>query len=200
MVFRYKAGKDHSDYDDGYWGKAFTTDGMKDGGVYAVDDGTVHVITEQYTSVWTRAIVRGPVLYTSHAFYVLRDDPTKVWISDRNGGDQKVLYESQYGEITFLYHHSDTPQMLYIAEKGNRIIALDMQTGSFEVMFEAYKIEQFSYQPSEQKIYWKGYLNESDPVNPYVDNTYRYYTDTGECRMLVNNKDWIIVTRNKEEK
>ena len=194
LILRYQAGKNHTDYNDGYEGEEFTTDGMKDGGLYAVNDGEVFIITEQYVSDWERCIVRGPVTYTSHVFYVLRDEPTKVWISDKDGKEQSLLYDSSYGEITFLYHHSDTPQMLYIAESKNRIVAYDMQAKSTEVLFEAHMIEQFSYQPSEQKIYWKGYFYESDPVNPYVGNTYHYYTDKKECWMYVSqNKEWILV-------
>ena len=195
VVFLYKEGTNHSDYDNGYEGARFTTDGMKVGGIYAVNDGQICVITEQNVSLWETAIVRESVTYVSHTFYVLRDDPTKVWMSNRDGTEQRVVYTSQYGEVTYLYHHSDSAGILYIAEKENRIIALDMQTGKFEVMFEAHKIEQFSYQPSENRIFWSGYLNASDPVNPYSGNAYYYYIDTGKCWVLVNNKEWMLATR-----
>ncbi|MBQ8358968.1 MAG: hypothetical protein IJX37_03495 [Oscillospiraceae bacterium] len=201
-ILRYQEGKNHTDYNDGYEGEEFTTDGMKDGGLYAVNDGEILVITEQYVSKWDRAIVRGPVKYTSHVFYVLRDEPKKVWISDRYGQNQSLLYESLNGEITSLYHHSDTPQILYIAESQNRIIAYDMQTTRIEVQLEAPLIKSFTYVPSEYLIRWSGYLNKSDFESSQYGGAYHYYyyyTNTKDCWMLVNNKDWVLVAPDEQE-
>ena len=203
LEFRYQEGKCAADYDDGYTGKKFSTDGMKDGGLYAVNDGEVFVITEQYVSDWERCIVRGPVTYTSHIFYVLRDKPTKVWISDKDGKEQSLLYESSYGKIICMDHRDDTPETLYIAENQNRIIAYDMQTKSIEVLLEAPLIKSFTYVPSEYLIRWSGYLNKSDLESSQYGAAcyyYYYYTNTKDCWMLVNNKDWVLVAPDEQEK
>ena len=174
-VLRYEDDKSGGDYI--YPGKAFSTAGMKDGALYIVHDGEVYLITEQYVTERFKT--------SEHIYYVLRDDAKKVWRTDLYGKDPVVVYESEYGDVTYLQYFGINAQgKLIIAENRNRIVMYDLQAKATEVLIEAYIISQFYYSPngesfsySEPMIFWKGKLTESDSE---IEYTYYYFLNTGK--------------------
>ena len=173
IMVRYEDGKDSGDYV--YPGKEFSTAGMKDGGLYIVHDGEVYPVTQQY--------VTERIKTSEHIYYVLKEDAKKVWRTDLYGKEPTVVYESAYGDVTYLqYFGIDAKGKLIMAENRERIIMYDLQAKNIEVLMEAYLISQFYYSPSGQEfscsepmIFWKGKLEESAPETEY---TYHYFLNT----------------------
>lgn len=189
-MFRYQAGKNVSDYNDNYYGKRFTTDGMQDGRLYAVDDGEIYTITEQEVPFhgYDHDFIN------NYIYFVLKDDARKVWRTDHYGNELTLIYESQHGDISWVRCHPlGFPGRLLILENDNRGIFYNLTTQKVTVLLEAYYIEQLSYDIAEQRVNWKGQLNKDVPAqSPYWD-TYRYYVKTGEYEMLIFDKVWMPV-------
>ena len=183
ILLRYEDGKNPSDYTGGYEGEDFTTDGMKDGALYTVDDGVIHVVTEQYVTEWART--------SEKIYFVSQGDPCRIWCIDYYGNDLTLAYESTYGDITWLViNNRKTPVKLLLVEDGKRCVMFDTSTKKGETLMEAYYIEQCSYDPVAQKIYWKGLLDEEHRQQYEAVNTYYYYVDTGRY-LIYNGRFWV---------
>lgn len=192
FVLNYKAGKSGGDYV--YPGKPFDTSGMIDGALYAIDDGAVYLLTEHYTTDICKT--------SEHIYYVLKEDPKKVWRTDHYGTNHTVIYESEYGNVTGLqYFGINENGKLIMAENYNRIIMYDIPSKNIDVLMEAYKLDQFYFSPdgkefsrSEAMIFWKGLLNESDQEMRY-ENTYHYFIHKDEYLVLIDSKNWMPVKK-----
>lgn len=58
-------------------------------------------------------------------------------------------------------------------------------------------MEQFSYDAAEERVFWKGQLNESDPEMPLGGYTYYYYPKVDQYKILKDNGSWDAVTPEK---
>lgn len=184
-VFVYNA---ESEYD--HPGQPMDRSSMVTGCLYSFDcyAGKTCLITDQSVLTFMKT--------SEHIYYVLEAEPEKVYRTDHDGENKTVIYESTYGDVTFLrYYGSDSNGKLIAAEEQNRIIAYDIPTGETEVLMEAYLIGQFYFTPysltmdhvvehiSEEElgptVLWEGKLHEGDPDKPDGD-TYYYFVNTGE--------------------
>lgn len=189
----FHEGTNPSDY-DGYFGKPFTVEGMVHHCLYAVDDGTVTTIVAKPISDFE---------YTSeHFYYVLEEEPRKVWRTDYYGKSHEVVYESTYGDITQIQHFGKVAdEKLFVLEGGNRVVVYDFVTKKVTVLLEAYSIEQFYYSPTSTLfervlsqyvgkgehgpvISWEGIIREGVPVKEFGVNN--YYT------LLLKNQHWVL--------
>lgn len=163
--------------DGGYDGNPYTTEGMVMDFLYAIDDGVTYPISGGTISDWAKDFVNG------YVYFVREDAPQKIWRTDLHGQNATVVYQSQYGDITFL---SCANGWLSIAENYNRASLFDTKTGKLTVLLKAYKIEQFSYDAKYLRVFWRGKLNKSDSSGDWYsgDNSYYYYLKTNEHLML----------------
>lgn len=169
--------------DGGYEGKPYTTDGMKMDYLYAIDDGVAYSISGGVVGrlTWAKDAAQ------DYIYFVRKDEPKKIWRTDLHGQNPTVVYESQYGDITFL---SCVNGWLSIIENNNRASLLDMKNGKMTVLLEVYQVEQFSYDAANFRVFWRGRLNESDGE----DNSYYYYLKTNEYIMLQPGTTGVPVT------
>lgn len=187
-VFRFSG-----DHEILYPGKAYDTSNMIEGAFYAVDDGDVYLITEEYVINW--------FVTSEHIYYIKKDDAAKVYRTDHCGGNLTVIFESENGSINCLQYFgtnsngkllmTEDQDQLITSESKEQIIMYDIRTGETEVLMEVHEIGQFHYYPysvlfdrvveqiSEEDlgptIYWKGYIADND-----VNGTYYYFVETGE--------------------
>lgn len=187
FLLHYRADSEINDF--GYEGKPYTTAGMEENCLYAIDDGVTVPISGAPVSAWARD------WENSCVYFVKEKEARKIWRTDLHGQNPTVVYESQYGDITFL---SCTGGWLSIIENDNRAALFDTNTGKLTVLLNAYRIEQFSYDAKEMRVFWEGKLNESDPEKPgdwYIgDYRYYYYLKTGLHQVLDGNGNWVTVT------
>jgi hypothetical protein len=194
IVIRFN---ENSEYD--YPGRGFDYSGLQKDALYAVDDGDVYLITEQYATDW--------FVTSEHVYYVLRDEAKRVYRTDHYGQNCTVMYESAYGDVTHLqYHGTDQNGKLIMAEEYNRIVIYDIISEACEVIMEAYRINSFHYKPHSvfddsvtahfgtadlgPVIYWNGQLSESDPENRFGYQFY-FLVNCGEF-WEVYPGDWLL--------
>ena len=135
-----------------------------------------------------------------YIYFVLQEDARKIWRTDLHGQNRTLIYQSQYGDITFL-KYDGRPGWLGLIENGNRCCFYNMDTKTLTVLLMPYSMEQFHYYADEQRLFWKGQLNESDTQVDLGGNTYNYYLKTGAYKMLKYNEkgtpQWVTVTPEK---
>ena len=168
-----------------------------------VDTEDIYLITEKAVVVYMQT--------SEHIYYVLEEEPRKVYRTDETGADLTVVYESTYGDVTYIdYYGTDASGILLAAEDNKRIVSYDIPTGAVTVLMEAYYIESFYYTPYSvvhdnvykyicskelgPTIFWSGKARENDPDKPDGDPTpyaYYYFVST-ETHWSVS--DWRPVT------
>lgn len=174
--------------DFGYNGKPYTLKNLAENGLYAVDDGAVYTISGEAVSEWEWDKFNDSIYFVRHS------DPRKIWRTDLHGQNPTVVYESQYGDITFLSYYRDTHDWLLLIENSNRCAFFDMTAKKMTILPQVHCVEQFSYDASETRIFWKGQLNKSDPEMPPGGYTYYYYPKTNQYQLLKDNAKWVTVT------
>lgn len=174
--------------DFGYNGKPYTLKDLAENGLYAVDDGAVYTISGEAVSEWEWD------KFNDYIYFVRHSDPRKIWRTDLHGQNPTVVYESQYGDITFLSYYRDTHDWLLLIENSNRCAFFDMTAKKMTILPQVHCMEQFSYDASETRIFWKGQLNKSDPEMPPGGYTYYYYPKTNQYQLLKDNAKWVTVT------
>lgn len=160
------------------------TSAMEEDLLYFIDFETGKIV-----QITDSPVLTSPVCTSEHIYYVLESQPTKVWRCDYDGDNHTIVYESDYGAVTYLrYYGTDANGKLILCEEQNRIISYDLATGNLELLMEAFFIEQFFYSPTSLSwdyliknvskgdmgptIFWTGVLHEDDPKKPY---DYSYY-------------------------
>lgn len=150
--------------------------------------------TGKIVQITDSPVLTSPVRTSEHIYYVLESQPTKVWRCDYDGDNHTIVYESDYGAVTYLrYYGTDANGKLILCEEQNRIISYDLATENLELLMEAFFIEQFFYSPTSLSwdyliknvskgdmgptIFWTGVLHEDDPKKPY-DYSYYYIIQT----------------------
>ena len=174
--------------DFGYNGKPYILKDLAENGLYAVDDGAVYTISNQAVSEWQWD------QFNDYIYFVRQSDPRKIWRTDLHGQNPTVIYESQYGDITFLSYYRDSHDWLLLIENSNRYAFFDMTAKKMTIMPQVYYMEQFSYDAGQMRIFWKGQLNKNDPEMPLGGYTYYYYPKTNQYQVLKDNNTWVTVT------
>lgn len=174
--------------DFGYTGKPYTLKDLAENGLYAVNDGQVYTISNQAVLKWTQDTAEG------YVYFVRQSDPRKIWRTDLHGQNPTSVYESQYGDITFLSYYRDSHDWLLLIENSNRCAFFDMTAKKMTILPQVHYMEQFSYDANQMRIFWKGQLNENDPEMPLGGYTYYYYPKTNQNQLLKDNTKWVTVT------
>lgn len=177
--------------DSGYNGKPYTLENLAENGLYAVDDGVVYTISNQPVSKWALDTAGG------YIYFVRQSDSRKIWRTDLHGQNSILVYESQHGDITFLRYYRDSHDWLLLIENSNRCAFFDLTAQKTTALPQVHFMEQFSYDAPEERVFWKGQLNESDPEMPLGGYTYYYYPKVDQYKILKDNGSWDTVTPEK---
>ena len=163
-IFCHKTGDVHGSAD---------TSEMKDGALYAIENGKVWLVTEQ-VNIWH---FTGKFIY-----YATKERPSEVIRTDRLGrGATRVYYGGEGAVIQLQY----TDRLLLVRSQEmygyayHWIISVEFQSLERDVLMGAYRVEEFRRAPSStefpdiaahiskedwgETIWWKGKLKENDP-------------------------------------
>lgn len=182
---RYRA--DSEIHDGGYDGKPYSLEGLEENWLYAIDDGVIYPVSDGSVLEWTVDKASG------YLYFVLENDARRVYRTDLHGQNRTLIYESQYGDITFLAYKGN-PDWLALIEDGKRCCFYNMKTKILTVLLTPYHAEQFHYYTDKQYIHWSGQLHENEPDVSSMWNTYQYYLQTGIYKKFVIEKNtWVTV-------
>ena len=117
--------------------------------VYQETEDQCFLITDQPIKQCNRGIVFQYVISTvkHYLYYVLEDEPNRVYRSDYTGTEQVLLYESPCEEITDLDYVGVNPNGKLLICEGNRyVVFFDIPTGQREVLVEDDSIDRCMFE------------------------------------------------------
>lgn len=137
IMFNYDPSQEYD-----YPGKAFDRSFMEEGHSYAVDDGDVYDISDQY--------IIAQDITSEHIYYVLSDDPCTVYRCTLHGENHVLLYRSEFGSISSVqYSGTDSSGQLFLSEVNEtyRFTRYDIPSGSLQLLKETDFKAGFVYYP-----------------------------------------------------
>lgn len=165
IVFQYDP---DAEYD--YPGKSFDRSQMFKDSFYAVADGEPYLIADQPVSCWD--------VTSEHIYYVLYNDPLKVYRSDLDGNEQIVVYQSDFDHVTDLeYSGIDANGDLILALNNNYIVKYNILSMDMDMLFEAHMILYFAYLPNSLSfteknegpvIFWHGHIDKNSEYEGHL--------------------------------
>ena len=151
--------------------------------VYSIGGPVFHfMVVANHRQIYTNTV--------DYIYFVLENEPTKVYRSDYTGQNRELMYESDGADIVHVeYFGTDAKGKLFTVEDFKQVRMLDIATGEKKLLMEQYYVWYVTYLPDslwytkENKgpiLEWAGVLNAEDTH----DRGYMYFIDSGELKKV----------------